>query len=59
VIDYAITAANAAISGLRGAYGFTIDTTVAAVPVPGAVWLFGSALAGLIGYGRRKTAVQA
>ena len=55
----AITAANAAISGLRGAYGFTVDTTVAAVPVPGAVWLFGSALAGLIGYGRRKAAVQA
>ena len=27
---------------------------VAAVPVPGAVWLFGSALAGFIGFGRRK-----
>ncbi len=25
-----------------------------AVPVPGAVWLFGSALAGLIGFGRRR-----
>ena len=37
-----------------------IDRTVmltaapAAVPVPGAVWLFGSALLGFIGYGRRK-----
>ncbi|MEQ1620767.1 MAG: hypothetical protein ABL919_05130 [Methylococcales bacterium] len=32
---------------------------VSAVPVPGAVWLFGSALAGLIGYGRRKAAIAA
>lgn len=30
---------------------------VSAVPVPGAVWLFGSALAGLVGFGRRKSAV--
>ncbi len=28
--------------------------TTSAVPVPGAVWLFGSALAGFVGYGRRK-----
>jgi hypothetical protein len=27
---------------------------IAAVPVPGAVWLFGSAMAGFIGFGRRK-----
>jgi probable HAF family extracellular repeat protein len=31
--------------------------TPAAVPVPGAVWLFGSALAGLLGVTRRKQAV--
>lgn len=30
--------------------------SVQAVPVPGAVWLFGSAMAGLIGFGRRKAA---
>jgi hypothetical protein len=29
---------------------------VAAVPVPGAVWLFGSAMAGFIGFRRRKAA---
>jgi hypothetical protein len=52
-------ALNAAITALRGNYGFTIQTTVAAVPVPGAVWLFGSALAGLVGFGRRKSAVAA
>jgi len=36
-----------------------IMLTPAAVPVPGAVWLFGSALVGLIGTSRRKQAVAA
>jgi len=35
--------------------GYVLDITSSPVPVPGAVWLFGSALAGLIGM-RRKTA---
>ncbi len=30
------------------------DGDVAAVPLPGAVWLFGAGLAGLLGYGRRR-----
>lgn len=30
--------------------------TISAVPVPGAVWLFGSALAGLVGFKRRRNA---
>jgi hypothetical protein len=30
--------------------------SITAVPVPGAVWLFGSALAGLVSFGRRKAA---
>jgi hypothetical protein len=29
---------------------------VNAIPVPGAIWLFGSAVVGLIGYGRSKIA---
>ncbi|MDD2800508.1 MAG: VPLPA-CTERM sorting domain-containing protein [Methylococcales bacterium] len=33
-----------------------VNVTPAAVPVPGAVWLFGSALAGFIGAARRKKA---
>jgi hypothetical protein len=33
--------------------------TVKAVPVPGAVWLFGSAMAGMLGFARRKAAVAA
>ncbi len=31
-------------------------TEVAAVPVPSAIWLFGSALIGLVGFNRRKSA---
>jgi hypothetical protein len=33
---------------------FYDNINVAAVPVPGAIWLFGSALAGLAGLRRRK-----
>lgn len=36
-------------------YGITANLSVQPVPVPGAVWLFGSAMAGLIGFGRRKS----
>jgi hypothetical protein len=35
-------------------YGFRVETATAPVPLPAAVWLFGSAAAGLIGIGRRK-----
>jgi len=35
-------------------YKLTVSQ-VSAVPVPGAVWLFGSAMAGLVGFGRRKS----
>lgn len=35
------------------------ELTVTSVPVPGAVWLFGSAMAGLVGFGRRKQTVTA
>ena len=33
-----------------------IDTIVSTVPVPGAIWLFGSGLLGLVGIARRKKA---
>jgi hypothetical protein len=39
-------------------YGFdyaSLNGTVSAVPVPAAIWLFGSGLLGLIGISRRKT----
>jgi len=38
----------------RGIGGFLTIAPIAAVLVPGAVWLFGSALAGLLGMKRRK-----
>lgn len=51
------------VASLLGAFDFSFDTGVATltytgaqVPVPPAVWLFGSAIAGLAGVRRRKTA---
>lgn len=41
-----------AAAGIAQSY----QLTVSAVPVPGAVWLFGTALAGFVGMRRRKTA---
>jgi hypothetical protein len=47
------------LGGYRnGSWGDTIDgykLTISQVPVPGAVWLFGSALAGFVGVSRRKS----
>lgn len=42
-------------SGGTGAPGkYTVNLTASPVPIPAAVWLFGSAMAGLIGFGRRN-----
>lgn len=42
-------------NAVNASYGGNINISpVGAVPVPAAVWLFGSALAGLVGVGRRK-----
>ncbi|MGZ3836616.1 MAG: hypothetical protein ACXVB0_24085 [Mucilaginibacter sp.] len=45
--------------GLEASLTNRYGNIVSAVPVPGAVWLFGSAMAGLIGFGRRKETVAA
>ena len=43
--------------GTSDTLGGSIDlVSLKAVPVPAAVWLFGSGLLGLVGYSRRKTA---
>ena len=47
--------ASQANSATRGIGGTLTVTPVAPVPIPAAVWLFGSALAGLGIFGRRKT----
>ena len=45
-------------SGFGGiAYALTLEGTVSAVPVPAAVWLFGSGLLALVGVARRKSRV--
>jgi hypothetical protein len=42
----------------RGYYGPNfLYSTPSAIPVPAAVWLFGTALFGLVGFGKRKKAV--
>ena len=42
-----------------GVAGYKLDITTSPVPVPAAVWLFGSAMAGMVGFGRRRKAVVA
>ncbi len=46
------------VHGVNGEfYGWAVhDGDIGAVPVPAAVWLFGSGLMGLIGFAKRKTA---
>ena len=44
-------------------FGFAIDATlisgdVSVVPIPGALWLFGTALIGLIGFSKRRKVIQ-
>ena len=39
-----------------GIDNYALNLTTSAVPLPGAVWLFGTALAGFVGLRRRKTA---
>lgn len=39
------------VTGIQGGYQMRVET----IPVPAAVWLFGSALVGLVGVSRRKT----
>mgnify|MGYP000317683218 CR=1 FL=1 len=53
-VNYTIVA-----MGLGEFVNTQVDLTVKAVPVPAAVWLFGSALMGLFGVSRRKSSVMA
>lgn len=48
--------ANAYAIQFTGAGGFEMVVDVQPVPVPAAVWLFGTGLLGLIGFSRRKRA---
>ncbi|MGB5179036.1 MAG: VPLPA-CTERM sorting domain-containing protein, partial [Gammaproteobacteria bacterium] len=44
------------ITGIVFGLGTSPDSTLPAVPVPAAVWLFGSGLLGMVGIARRKKA---
>jgi hypothetical protein len=48
-----IVSATSVIGSLPEQY--TIQGNISSVPVPAAIWLFGSALMGLIGFSRRKS----
>ncbi|MBS3965612.1 MAG: VPLPA-CTERM sorting domain-containing protein [Methylomonas sp.] len=50
--SFAYAGAHSALD--QGVRGFNVALTVRPVPVPAAVWLFGSALVGLVGVSRRK-----
>ena len=59
LLDGSVSLAGTHISEASGSQQFQVDflrldITTAAVPVPAAVWLFGSGLLGLVGLARRK-----
>ena len=53
---FTATATTLATAGTNTAFRGVVyvPSSIAAVPVPGAIWLFGSALLGMIGFKRRK-----
>lgn len=56
-LDYTATVPAGDPSGFGGVkYNLHLEGAVSAVPVPAAVWLFGSGLLGLVGVARRKKA---
>ena len=58
-IDYSVNASSPSPLGGTlfnvGTFTVTIGSEVSAVPVPAAAWLFGSALVGLAGIGRKRS----
>ncbi len=55
-LEFSLTSSDVGMFGMNTPAYFAVDdlTTVSAVPVPAAVWLFGSGLLGLIGMARRR-----
>ena len=53
-LDYSTVVPSGGFTGVL--YGLHLEGTVSAVPVPAAVWLFGSGLLGLVGVARRRKA---
>jgi hypothetical protein len=63
--DTGVNSADSGFGSMTGGAGFTLvnfpypNVQIAAVPVPAAVWLFGSALLGVVGLGRQKRVLAA
>jgi len=60
-VDFLVTGLQEDISAFdasfaSGTFSLTANVATSAVPLPGAVWLFGSGLLGLVGMARRKKA---
>lgn len=53
-LDYSAIIQEGGFTGFL--YGLHLEGTIAAVPVPAAIWLFGSGLLGLVGVARKKKA---
>ena len=56
---YALTLPGLTVNGLDDRTGsalFTVEAPTGVVPVPAAVWLFGTALIGLVGFSKRRKA---
>jgi hypothetical protein len=45
-------------SGSGGRFGPNFTVSVSAIPIPAAVWLFGTGILGLIGFSKRKTLLK-
>ena len=45
-------------SGMPDDYSYATQLNASAVPVPASAWLFGSALVGIGGFGRRKSSIS-
>lgn len=54
-----VVGAHGGSGSVADAVAYDVLVTTSPVPVPGAVWLFGSALMGFLGFGRRKQQVLA
>jgi len=62
-LSYGTSALDISVIGLAGALGLPLDAelrsgSVSVVPVPAAIWLFGTGLIGLIGFSKRRKATS-
>jgi hypothetical protein len=56
LFDFSGSSERYIIDDFSGTFGSTEDITPSVVPVPAAIWLFGTAMIGLVGFGKRREA---